>query len=246
MNPEKAESRTKWQNLIDEKNYIPNLSIDCAIFGFHQNILKVLLLRHPDFERWSLPGGFVFRDEDLRAAANRVLYERTLLTGVFLEQFHTFGKVNRTKDLVHKPILANRNIDFDENHWILDRFITVGYCSLIDFSQADSFPESTTEICEWFEVNNLPEMIFDHAKIVEKGYLYLRKNIDTQIAASNLLPEKFTMKQLQQVYENILGEEFRRNNFQRKILHSNSLERLEKFYSGSANKAPYLYRFRKD
>jgi ADP-ribose pyrophosphatase YjhB (NUDIX family) len=243
---EETESRKKLQHLVDEKNYIPHLSVDCTIFGFHNNILKVLLLRHPDFDRWALPGGYIYQNEDLRVAADRVLFERTHLTGVFLEQFHTFGRVNRTDDFVHQSVLKNRNIEFDENLWILDRFITVGYCSLIDFSKADSFPNSNTEICEWFEVKNLPQMIFDHARIVEEGYLYLQKNIDTQIAASNLLPEKFTMKELQQVYETILGEEFRRNNFQRKILNSNSLERLEKFYSGSANKAPYLYRFKKD
>lgn len=86
-------------------------------------------------------------------------------------------------------------------------------------------------------------MAFDHERIISAGLAHIRKNIDTQIVASNLLPEKFTMKELQTVYETVLGEKFRRNNFQRKILTLNSLERLEKLYDGSANKAPYLYRF---
>lgn len=246
MNFDQKESQKKWNALLDDSQYLPHISVDCTIFGFHQNILKVLLLRHPDFDRWALPGGYIFKNEDIRDAAIRILFERTHLTGVFLEQFHTFGRAERTQDVVHQPVLRNRSIDFDENFWILDRFVTIAYCSLIDFSKADAFPTSNTEICEWFEVKNLREMIFDHARIVKEGYLYLRKNIDTQIAASNLLPEKFTMKELQTVHETILGEKFRRNNFQRKILSANSLERLEKFFSGSANKALFLYRFKKE
>ena len=89
-------------------------------------------------------------------------------------------------------------------------------------------------------------MAFDHARIITEGLEHLRKNIDTQVAASNLLPEKFTMKDLQSLYETVLGEQFRRNNFQRKLLSMNYLERLDKLYDGSSNKAPYLYKFIKD
>jgi hypothetical protein len=120
----------------------------------------------------------------------------------------------------------------------------VGYCSLIDFSVANTFPDAFNESCEWFEVNKLPKMAFDHDRVIETGLEYLRMNINTEVAASNLLPEKFTMKDLQSLYETILGQKFRRNNFQRKILSLNILDRLEKLYDGSANKAPYLYKFK--
>jgi hypothetical protein len=111
---------------------------------------------------------------------------------------------------------------------------------------ANTFPDAFNESCAWFEVNKLPQMAFDHDRVIAEGLQYLRKNIDTQVAASNLLPEKFTMKDLQSLYETILGEKFRRNNFQRKILSTNSLERMEKLFDGSANKAPYLYKFIKE
>lgn len=234
------------QQLIDEKNFIPNISVDCTIFGFHDNILKVLLLKYHDLDLWSLPGGFVFIDEDLRDAAARVLYERTHLKDLFLEQFHTFGRLDRTENNVHKTLINNKGLDVSKNHWILQRFITVGYCSLIDFSLTNTFPDAFNESCEWFEVNKLPNMAFDHARIITEGLEHLRKNIDTQVAASNLLPEKFTMKDLQSLYETVLGEQFRRNNFQRKLLSMNYLERLDKLYDGSSNKAPYLYKFIKD
>lgn len=243
MKIDDTKNKQNLQQLIDTKEFVEHLSVDCAIFGFSNGILKVLLLKYHDLDLWSLPGGFVFNDEDLREAASRVLYERTHLADIFLEQFHTFGRKDRTENNVHQLLLKNKNIEVPKDHWIFQRFITVGYCSLIDFSLVDTFPDAFNETCAWFEVDKLPNMAFDHERIISIGLNHIRKNIDTQIVASNLLPEKFTMKELQTVYETVLNEKFRRNNFQRKILALNSLERLEKFFDGSANKAPYLYKF---
>ena len=243
MKVDDSKNKQNLQELIDTRDFVEHISVDCVIFGFHHDILKVLLLKYHDLDLWSLPGGFVFNDEDLREAACRVLYERTHLSDIFLEQFHTFGRKNRTENNVHQILLKNKNIDVPPDHWIFQRFITVGYCSLIDFTLVDTFPDAFNETCAWFEVNMLPKMAFDHERIISCGLQHIRKNIDTQIVASNLLPEKFTMKELQTVYETVLDEKFRRNNFQRKILALNTLERLEKFFDGSANKAPYLYKF---
>ena len=243
MKIDDSKNKQNLQELIDTKDFLEHVSVDCTIFGFHKGILKVLLLKYHDLDLWSLPGGFVFNDEDLHTAATRVLYERTLLKDIFLSQFHTFGELSRTENNPHRILLKNKGIEVSKDHWIFQRFITIGYCSLIDFSLADTFPNAFNEECAWFEVNKLPKMAFDHEEILKKGLEHIRRNIDTQIVASNLLPEKFTMKELQNVYETILDEKFRRNNFQRKILALNTLERLEKFFDGSANKAPYLYRF---
>ncbi|TXF79290.1 NUDIX hydrolase [Chryseobacterium sp.] len=243
MNIDDSKIKQNLQELIETKDFVQHISVDCAIFGFHEGILKILLLKYHDLDLWALPGGFVFNDEDLREAASRVLHERTHLSDIFLEQFHTFGRISRTENNVHRTLLKNKNIEVPDDHWIFQRFITVGYCSLIDFTLVNTFPDAFNESCAWFEVTNLPSMAFDHERIISTGLEYLRKNIDTQIVASNLLPEKFTMKELQTVYETVLGEKFRRNNFQRKILALNSLERLEKLFDGSANKAPYLYKF---
>ncbi len=243
MKVDSSNIKQNLQQLIDTKDFIENLSVDCTIFGFHNGIMKVLLLKYHDLDVWALPGGFIFKDEDLCDAALRVLYERTHLDNIFLQQFHTFGMASRTTGNIHDILFKNQNIEVSPEHWIFKRFITVGYCSLIDFSLADTFPDGFNETCAWFEVGKLPPMALDHEKIIQKGLDHVRKNIDTQIVASNLLPEKFTMKDLQLVYETILGEKFRRNNFQRKVLSLNYLERLEKLFDGSANKAPYLYKF---
>lgn len=246
MNIEANKNKQNLQELINTKNFVEHLSVDCVIFGFDkENLrLKVLLLKYHDLNLWSLPGGFVFNDEDLREAAIRVLYERTQLENVFLCQFHTFGRKDRTENNVHQILLKNKGIEVPPNHWIFQRFVTVGYCSLIDYTLVETFPDSFNETCEWFYVDELPEMAFDHDKIIKTGLRHLQKSLDTQLVAYNLLPEKFTMNDLQNLYEIVLNEKFRRNNFQRKMLSLNSLERLEKFFSGSPNKAPFLYRFR--
>ena len=244
MKIDDSKNKQNLQQLIDTKDFVEHISVDCTIFGFHKGILKILLLKYHDLDLWSLPGGFVFNDEDLREAASRVLYERTHLSNIFLDQFHTFGRIDRTENNVHQILLKNKNIEVPKDHWIFQRFITVGYCSLIDFTLVDTFPDAFNETCAWFEVDKLPNMAFDHVRVINTGLHHIRKNIDTQVVASNLLPEKFTMKDLQTVYETVLDEKFRRNNFQRKILALDFLERLEKFIDGSANKAPYLYRFK--
>lgn len=243
MKIDDSKNKQTLQELIATKDFVEHISVDCAIFGYDEGIMKVLLLKYHDLDLWSLAGGFVFKEENLRDAAFRVLYERTHLTEVFLQQFHTFGQIDRTQNNVHQLLLKSKNIEVPEDHWIFQRFITVGYCSLIDYSLVATFPEALNETCEWFEVNHLPKMAFDHERVIDLGLKYIRKNIDTQIVANNLLPEKFTMKELQNLYEVVLNEKFRRNNFQRKILGMNNLERLEKLFDGSAHKAPYLYKF---
>ncbi|MHA6697847.1 NUDIX hydrolase [Chryseobacterium sp. A321] len=241
-----SKNRQSLQDLIDTDGFIPQISVDCTIFGFHKEKLRILLLKYHDLDLWSIPGGFVFHHEDLREAAARVLYERTHLDNLFLDQFHTFGRKERTQNNVHQILLENRGIEVPKDHWILQRFISVAYCSLIDYTISKTFPDALNESIAWFDVNELPKMAFDHERMIHVGLDHLRRNLDTQLVAYNLLPEKFTMMELQKLYEIVLGEPFRRNNFQRKMLSFNRLERLEKFFDGSANKAPYLYRFKDD
>ncbi len=240
-----SKNKLTLEQLIETKDFVNHLSVDCVIFGFRKNKLQVLLLKYHNLELWSIPGGFVFNDEDLDDAASRILYERTYLENIFLEQFYTFGNKNRTDKNAHQEILKKSNITISKDHWIFKRFVTVGYYSLINFSSTHVFPDTVNETCEWFDVDQLPEMAFDHREIIEKGLEHLRKNLDYKIVGSNLLPEKFTMKDLQVLYETILEEKFHVNNFQRKMLSLNILERMEKHFDGSANKAPYLYRFLK-
>ena len=236
---------TSTEDLVNDLNQcIPQLSVDCVIFGFHDNELKVLLSRYPQLDVWALQGGFVFQNEDIDAAATRILEELTGLNNIFLKQFQTFGKANRPSfsDAL-KEALEEYPFDVAAIPFLNQRFVSIGYYSLVDFQKATPSVGFFFERSEWFDVNNLPKLAFDHADMIVKALETMRQSLDYQLVGFNLMPETFTMKELQRLYETILGEPLKRNNFQEKILNLNILERLEKQYSGGAHKAPYLYRF---
>ncbi len=229
-------------HLFDES--IPQLSIDCVIFGFHDNELKVLLCKHPKMDLWALQGGHIKQVEDIDIAAQRILEERTGLKDIFLKQFHTFGKANRPTYAFLKQLLERENIDIENFPFLKQRFISIGYYSLVDFQKVTPSVGLYFERSEWFDIHNLPTLVFDHGEMIEKALETMRHSLDYQLIGFNLMPPTFTMKELQRLYETILDETLKRNSFQEKILNLNILERLEKQYSGGAHKAPYLYKFK--
>lgn len=181
-------------------------------------------------------------DEDLNSAVRRGLKERTGLDNVFLEQFYTFGDVSRFKPEFMQTILeANGGIN--EYGWMMDRFVSVAYYALINYDDVELTPDIISESCDWYDLDDLPVLIFDHKQILDKALATLRANLETKLMGVNLLPPMFTMKDLQKVYEAILGEKLHRGAFQRKILGMNLLKRHEKQFSGAAHKAPFLYSF---
>jgi hypothetical protein len=224
----------------------PNLSIDCVIFGFHEGLLKVLLLEFKNTKHLALPGGFVYKDESVDAAAKRILEERTGLKNIYLEQFYTFGAAERCKNSVHKVFLDANQISNDENHWLLGRYVSVGYYALVDFSKVSPTPDILSDFCDWYEINQLPDLILDHRAMIDKALENLSIMIDYKLLVFNLLPETFTMNELQALYETIMGKKLLRTNFQRKMLSLDILERVDKKKTGGAHKAPYLYRFKRN
>ncbi|WP_428662174.1 NUDIX hydrolase [Runella sp.] len=238
-------SEDLFQFLSQKDRFIPQLSIDSVIFGFHDNQLKILLLKMKGMKLWALPGGYVEQHEDIDGAALHILENRTGLSDIYLEQFRVFGKADRTTKESMQLFLEANKVEMGEFQWMMKRFVSIGYYALVDFSKVTPTPDHFTESCEWFEVKNLPKLAFDHYEIIQKALESLRLNLDSKLIGSNLLPETFTMNDLQSLYETILGTPLRRNNFQRKVLSLNILERIEKLYTGAANKAPYLYKFKK-
>ena len=238
-----------------QQNYIPQVSIDCVIFGYSEQQLQVLIPKinfKGDF--WALPSGFVFQDEDIDDAAHRILRERTGIESIYLEQFRVFGRANRSsKEFLDKLIQQN----FDklgeksashttEYDWFTKRFLSVGYYALVDINKVVPQKTDLDESIEWYGIHDLPRMIMDHEEIINEALKTLQSHIDEKINAFNLLPDTFTMKEVQEVYEAISGKTFVRTNFQKMILSLDVLERLEKKFTGAQNKAPYLYRFRKE
>lgn len=222
-----------------DQHFIPHLSIDCVIFGFHDNQLKVLLLQWKDTKRWCLPGGFIYREEHIDDAAVRILRDRTGLKNIYLRQFYTFGDPvrERGKHGIHTP----KNVK--SSSWLMQRFITVGYWALVEFSKVTPSPDEFSMDCKWWDINKVPELILDHNDILDKALDSLRMNIHDYPVGRDLLPEKFTMPELQSLYETILGKPLDRRNFQKKILSFGILERLKERKQGGAHKAPFLYKF---
>ncbi|MEY4963518.1 MAG: hypothetical protein RLZZ323_837 [Bacteroidota bacterium] len=232
--------------LANKENYQPGLSIDCVIFGFHDNQLKVLLIKTKYSDKWALPGGFVRIDESIDDGAINVLQGRTGLQGIFLRQFATFGQVNRNPVEFSDGVLAFYQIPLAEAQWYRNRFVTVGYYALVDFLQAVPQPEGNNEIVEWIDCNAVPELILDHKEIFDKALETLRMELNLVPVGYNLLPEKFTIPELQRLYETILGRKLDRRNFLRKITSIGILTKLDEKKSNVAHKAPNLYSFDKE
>lgn len=235
----------KLKQLPAEKDYLPNLAFDSVIFGFNGKQLKILILEYHNTGFFALPGGFVKKEEDLDDAVRRGLRERTGLDQIYLEQCHVFGDTARHQPEIMRTIMEANGFDIgDGAHWMTDRFVTVAYYALINYNDVTAVPDELSDSINWYAIDELPPLIFDHRIIVDHALATLKDNLDKKLVGMNLLPPKFTMKELQQVYEAILGEKLRRTTFQRKMLSLDMLQRHEKLFLGKAHKAPYLYSFK--
>lgn len=225
--------------------FLPAVSVDNVIFGFHEDELRVLLLHMNASRKWALPGGYVFKDEEIDDAATRILKRRTGLQNLFLQQFHTFGSTGRTRTEVLKEFFSELNPELLEIDWFMQRFITVGYYALVEYGKVIPQPDEFSDRCTWHELNKLPKLIFDHGHIIDEALQAMRLQLSYQPIGYNLLPKEFPLKSLQVIYEATLGRKLDRGNFNRKILSAAILEKKDKLYSGGAHKAPYLYSFNK-
>lgn len=214
--------------------YIPNLSIDSVVFGFDKSSLKVLLVKMKDKDLWALPGGYVKKNESLIDAASRILKDRTGAENIYLQQFRVFGDLNRSEGFFE---------GFPDDLWHKQRFISIGFYALVDYANVNLIVDDTSEACEWKSIDVLPEFMMDHRNIFDKALIRLRKELNHKPIGLNLLPEKFTMPELQKLYEIILDRKLNRGNFYRKMLRYDILEKLDESRKGGAHKAPDLYKF---
>ncbi len=229
----------------ESRNWLPGHSIDCVVLGFDGK-LRVLLLKRVHSDKWALPGGFINKNEHLDDAARRALKDRTGLKTIYLSQFHTFGAFERRgKTEVDKTIQQLVSLNQHLANWFSQRFLTTGYFAFAEINKAHPEPDFLSEKCEWVDLEKIPELIFDHRDIIQKSLDYIRLRINFLPFGKTLLGKKFTMSELQKLYESILNKELDRGNFQKKILKMNFLYRHDKLLTGAANKAPYLYSFNK-
>ena len=227
---------------METDHFLNSMSLDCVVFGFSNNQLKVLLLKMKYSHEQALPGGFVRKDETVEQAANRVLKERTGLDNIFLKQFRVFSDPERSKmnPAVRDLIESGTNPSLE---WYNQRFISIGFYALVDFSKATPTPDLFSESADWENISDVKDLMLDHNLILQKALNTLRLQLNYQPIGYNLLPEKFTMPELQKLYETILDKKLDRRNFQRRILSFNILNKLEQRKTGGAHKSPFLYEF---
>ena len=203
------------------------LTVDCVVFGLDDEDLKVLLIQRgiePFAGRWALPGGFVHVDETLEAAARRELQEETGIAEVFLEQLYTVGTIDRDPR---------------------ERVVTVAYYALVKLSDHRVRAATDARSAAWFAVDDLPPLAFDHDEILATAHQRLRGKVRYQPIGFELLPRKFTLRQLQHLYETVLDRPLDKRNFRKKILRMNILVDLDEIETDVAHRAARLYGFDK-
>ncbi|MDB6131090.1 MAG: hydrolase [Verrucomicrobiales bacterium] len=201
------------------------LTVDCVVFGLADSQLKLLLIERglePFKGKWALPGGFVRVDETVDAAARRELQEETGLHDLFLEQLYTFGRVDRDPR---------------------ERVVSVAYYALVKEAAHETRAATDASDAKWFPVSRLPKLAFDHAEIVATALQRLKNKVRYEPIGFELLPEKFTLSQLQDLYEAILGASLDKRNFRKKVLGFELLVPLKEKQMSGRHRPAQLFCF---
>jgi len=213
--------------LLDEKTHYP-VSVDCVIFGYDNNQLKVALIERkktPFVGSWAIPGGFLIDDETVEQAALRELQEETGIRDVYLEQFHVFSNPQRDP----------------RGH-----VITVAFFALIRSDNIELIATEDAARAQWFSAYKLPKLAFDHDEIYTKALETLRIAITIKPLIFELLPKHFTLTMLQNVYEEIVGYSIDKRNFRKKMMQEDFIQETKKTTQGEQHRPARLYKFNKN
>jgi len=222
---------------------LPTISVDCVIFGYEENTLKVLVRKEyiPDkgeiFEEWKLPGNHIRRSENINETASRILKEQTGLENIFVKQFMVFSDPNR---------LSRYKRDYE---WVKprledDRVITVGFYSLLNLKDLDN--STLIDVATWFDAYEIKDLMFDHKEIFDEAFKKLRYDLLHEPLVFELLPVKFTLTEMQKIYEAIFNTSYDKRNYRRKVNKMPYLIQLDEIQTGVSHKPARLYSFDRD
>lgn len=225
---------------------VPNISVDCVVFGFDGENLNILLIEReliaPDgkvkFKDHTLTGYHINRDENLDEAASHILYQLTGLRDIYLEQGFTFGDTKRLLNERDQEWIKHLNLNID------NRTITIVYFSLIDNTKVEL--SETHRKASWYPVHNLPDLGFDHGEIIKKTMEVLKVKARMEPIIFELLPDKFTLSQMQKAYEAVLDTKLDRRNFRKKVSQMRFIVPLKEKQKGVAHKPAELYFFSRE
>ena len=202
------------------------VSVDCIIFGFNGSQLQLLIGKRqmdPGRGEWSLYGGFVGQNENLEDAANRVILDLTGMKGLYIRQVGAFGRIDRDPG---------------------ERVISIAYCTLINVKDYDDSLRIRYGL-EWVNLNELPKLYSDHNQMIQNAISQIRRRINNEPLSFKLLPELFTLTQLQHVFETVMGKEIDKRNFRKRIKDIDFIEKTELIDKISSKRGAALYRFNK-
>jgi ADP-ribose pyrophosphatase YjhB (NUDIX family) len=233
--------------ILHPDRYLRNVLVDNVILGYHDRELKVLLQQPISLDKWTVTGGYIKRTESIEEAADRIARLRTGLKNLFLQQFRSFGNPERGIDSGKNPENMSKlsGIEIPPDLWIFDRFVSVGFYTLTEFSMVEIKKWSHDADCRWWPVNDLPPKMFDHQLIITEALRSLRMHIAFFPIGYELLPEKFTLPEINRLYATILGRPLDERNFQKRLLTSGVVVKTAETRKIGAHRSPFLYKFDK-
>ena len=235
-----------FQEILEQGNnsFLPNLSIDMVIIGYKGNVLKCLLLKIG--KKWLLPGGYIRLDQSIDEAAQNILKQRTGLENSYLKFLAVFGDKNRQFKNVLKEFFEKTEMEWREDYWFNNRFVSLAYYSLVNIDKTHPSVNHFDEAFAWFDFDELPEMWMDHKSIVNTARERLKEDIRQEQMTYNLLPKEFTMPELYKLHQVILEENIERSRFQKKMLATGMFERLPELQKSTPGRNPYQYQVKTD
>ena len=233
---------------LNPVEFLRNVAVDNVIFGYHEKELKVLLQQPVSLDKWTVTGGYIKRTESIEEAANRIAFMRTGLKGLFFQQFRSFGTPQRGKDNALTAAHLNQitGMDIPDDFWIFDYFVSVAFYTLTEFSKVEPKKGELEADCQWWWVNDLPLMMFDHRHIIEEALKALRLHIAHYPIGYELLSEKFTLPEIHSLYETILGKSLDDRNFSKRLMATGIIVKLNETRKIGAHRSPFLYKFDKE
>lgn len=233
---------------INAGNYLRNVGVDNVIFGYHQKELKILLQQPFAEGKWTLTGGYIEKTETLDEAAQRIAYFRTGLKDIYLQQFRSFGTPARSKDpsFTAGRLSTITGVPVPEDAWVFDYFVSIGFYTLTEFSKVEVRKAAFEAECRWWPMAGLPPLMFDHQEIIAEALQALRLHIAHYPIGYELLEEKFTLPEIHNLYETILGKQLDIRNFTKRLMATGIITRLNEQKRIGAHRSPFLYRFNKE
>jgi ADP-ribose pyrophosphatase YjhB (NUDIX family) len=227
------------------EEYRPNLTVDCAIFGYHNGELQLLLVKNKAFTKWCMPGGYIRKDENLDQAAARITADRTGIENLFLKQFKAFGEPGRNSphSVDEEQFFKLTGMKIDDLGWLAGETASIGFYAITDMEIATPKADFLSSECRWFPVDKLPPLGFDHDEMVREALFTMRMHLYHFPIGKNLLQQKFTLKEIKRFYEVMSGKQLNASNFPNKLIALGLIVKLDEKRNIGAHRSPTYYSF---